>query len=229
MNCWSTTRALSPAKRRYSSKMEMSDQRWARRTHPTTQPVRCLPWLQWMSTGWWDRSSTTASAVRITGSGISSKGSLLPAAGAAAHPHQPRAPCMPWTEGGQAYGPAWRRTGHAKVAQRDALLLQEAQVCLWVLFRAEVHHLRAQCQGAMRRAKFSRYPAAPGRRVAHRTQAELLKKAEIFLDRKGRAVDAGPYHREVGRRLLLPRLGGLHSADGADGGGPVQRSHIYFE
>ena len=65
MNCWSTTRALFPAKRRYSSKMATSDQRCTFRKQPTRQPVRCLPWLQWMSRGWLHGSSTARSAARM--------------------------------------------------------------------------------------------------------------------------------------------------------------------
>jgi len=43
MNCWSRARTLSPANRRYSSMVDVSDQRCTFRRVPTKQPVRCLP------------------------------------------------------------------------------------------------------------------------------------------------------------------------------------------
>lgn len=43
MNCWSKARTFRPANRRYSSMVEVSDQRCTFRSVPTKQPVRCLP------------------------------------------------------------------------------------------------------------------------------------------------------------------------------------------
>uniref|UniRef100_A0A0A9BQN2 Uncharacterized protein n=1 Tax=Arundo donax TaxID=35708 RepID=A0A0A9BQN2_ARUDO len=50
MNLWSVLLAFATAKCRYSSKTEDKHHFCSFRRHPTTQPVRCLPLLQWMST-----------------------------------------------------------------------------------------------------------------------------------------------------------------------------------
>eukprot|EP00961_Rhodomonas_salina_P037869 508750-Rhodomonas_salina.2 len=39
--------------------MAAMDQWFMARRQPTREPVRCLPWLQWISTGWWFTSSNT--------------------------------------------------------------------------------------------------------------------------------------------------------------------------
>ena len=41
MNCWSILRDFGWEKRRYSSKIEVKDQCWSFRKHPTKHPVRC--------------------------------------------------------------------------------------------------------------------------------------------------------------------------------------------
>lgn len=43
INCWSKARTFRPANRRYSSMVDVSDQRCTFRSVPTKQPVRCLP------------------------------------------------------------------------------------------------------------------------------------------------------------------------------------------
>mmetsp|Transcript_46508 Transcript_46508/g.147673 ORF Transcript_46508/g.147673 Transcript_46508/m.147673 type:complete len:260 (-) Transcript_46508:6-785(-) len=64
---------------------------------------------------------------------------------------------------------------HPELVERDALRLEEAEVRLWVLLRAQVHH---------------------------RAEAALLQEAKVLLDWEGGAEDTRPDHGEVGRRQL---------------------------
>lgn len=78
INLWSEILALAAAKRWYSSKTEVRHHRCNFLKHPTRQPVRCFPLLQWINRGWFLTSRTTLSASRIVSSGILTKGSFVP-------------------------------------------------------------------------------------------------------------------------------------------------------
>lgn len=75
MNLWSEILALEAANLWYSSKIEDKHHLCIFLTHPTRHPVRCLPLLQWIKTGWFSVSRSTCNASRITWSGILTKGS----------------------------------------------------------------------------------------------------------------------------------------------------------
>lgn len=76
INLWSDTLALAAAKRWYSSNTEVRHHLCNFLKHPTRQPVRCFPRLQWINTGWFLTSIRTPNASRIFSSGMVTKGSL---------------------------------------------------------------------------------------------------------------------------------------------------------
>lgn len=78
MNLWSDTLALAPANLWYSSKTDDRHHLCNLLMHPTRQPVRCFPRLQWISRGWFLTSRATFKASRIVSFGMLTKGSLQP-------------------------------------------------------------------------------------------------------------------------------------------------------
>jgi hypothetical protein len=77
MNLWSETLAFAAANRWYSSNIDVKHHFWSFLKQPTRQPVRCLPRLQWIRTGWFFSSRSTFSAMRILWSGIFTNGSKV--------------------------------------------------------------------------------------------------------------------------------------------------------
>lgn len=77
INLWSVTLALAAANRWYSSKTEERHHLCSFLKHPTRQPVRCFPRLQWIRSGWFLTSRTTFKASRIVSSGMLTKGSWM--------------------------------------------------------------------------------------------------------------------------------------------------------